>query len=166
MYAGPPWDMDLTMGNVSTTHTEAIYMQYNNVSGYGTGTGIPSEGFWACNMNWYQWLCKDDYFMKLVATRWKEMLPDTLNLVQGTEEKISRIDYFLAAYQANFERNYRSKAEGGAGWQLQKQELLVDYDKPQATYIEHVEYLRQWLTDRINWLDSEFDKLSFSEETP
>lgn len=165
LYAGPPWDMDLTMGNVSTTHTEDIYKKYNNLPGYGTGTSKSAEGFWAYDVNWYQWLCKDEYFMNLVVNRWKEMLPETWNLVQKTEEKVSRIDYILAAYQTNFERNYLSKKEGGAGWTLKKQELLIDYDKPPATYIEHAEYLRQWLTDRISWLDSEFDKLLLSEET-
>jgi len=155
--------MDLTMGNVSTTHTEAIYKKYNNLPGYGTGTGEATEGFWACDVNWYQWLCKDEYFMTLVVKRWKEMLPETWNLVQKTEEKVSRIDYFLAAYQTNFERNYQSKKEGGAGWKLQKQELLIDYDKPQATYSEHAEFLRQWLTDRITWLDSAFDEIITEE---
>lgn len=165
LYAGPPWDMDLTMGNVSTTHTENIYKTYNNLPGYGTGTGKSTEGFWACDVNWYRWLCKDDYFMKLVVKRWNEMLPETWNLVQETEDKISRIDYLLTAYQTNFERNYLSKKEGGAGWKLKKQELLIDYDKPQATYTEHAEYLRQWVTERISWLDSSFNSILLSEET-
>ena len=64
-----------------------------------------------------------------------------------------------ASYQPAFERNYLAKSEGGAGWALDKQALKVDYDKPPKTYPEHVELLRQWLIDRIAWLDAEFERI-------
>lgn len=35
LYAGPPWDLDLTMGNVSAEKEEFKYAAYNNVEGAG-----------------------------------------------------------------------------------------------------------------------------------
>ena len=156
LYAGPPWDMDLTMGNVSVTHTETIYKKYNN-NGYGTKSGKSYEGLWVQNVNWYKWLCKDEYFMDLVKARWNELLPVTENLVYSTENKLNRIDWLLEEYLDAFERNYTSKSEGGAGWKVNRQELLIDYDYPGATYMENVEQLKEWLKLRIEWLDNEFN---------
>ena len=147
------------MGNVSTTHTEKVYRRYNNTKGYGNKSEKSTEGIWAGEIHWFQWLCQDDYFMDLVVKRWKELLPVTINLVEETELGISRIDYLLAAYQPAFERNYLPKEQGGAGWTVNKQALKIDYDKPPETYAENVELLRQWLIERIAWLDAEFSKM-------
>lgn len=159
LYAGPAWDMDLTMGNVSTTHWETIYKQYNNASGYGDGSADSTHGFWANDKNWYRWLCQDEYFMDLVIKRWKEMLPYTINLATANELGPSRIDYFMEEYGPAFENNCLSKEEGGAGWVLYEQFTLMEYEKVLETHGEHVDLLRDWLVARVAWLDAAFDAL-------
>ena len=153
LYAGPPWDMDLTMGNVSTSHEEEAYIKYNNKK----TSGKSYEGLWANNTNWYKWLCEDEYFMGLVKARWNEMLPITNSLVYDSENGVSVIDRYLSMYQINFENNYKTRSEGGAGWKVNKQTLAIDYDKPASTYVGNVELLEDWLINRIDWLNGEFN---------
>lgn len=157
LYAGPPWDMDLTLGNVSSSHWEPIYHEYNNNGGYGNGSNDSTEGIWADKQNWYKWLCQDEYFMNLVKQRWTELLPVTMNLVQENEWGVSRMDYFLNAYTDQLVRNYQSKEEGGAGWQIGAEALGIEYNYKFSDYAESVEHLRQWLLDRILWLDTQYN---------
>ncbi|MFA6948254.1 MAG: CotH kinase family protein, partial [Eubacteriales bacterium] len=60
LYAGPPWDCDLTMGNVS--YCEPKYLTYNNSDGMGDGSENSTQVFWA-RRDWHEWLCRDSYFM-------------------------------------------------------------------------------------------------------
>lgn len=149
LYAGPPWDMDLTMGNVSVDHEENAYRKYNNAG----SSNLSYEGFWVADSSWYKWLCKDEYFMSLVKERWEELLPITMNLVYCIGDESSRISFFLEAYGEYFEKNYLPKSEGGAGWRVGKQSLAIDYDYPADTYMGNVELLEDWLVNRIGWLN-------------
>lgn len=157
LYAGPPWDMDLTFGNVSSSHWEPIYHEYCNNGGYGNGSNDSTEGVWADKQNWYKWLCQDEYFMNLVKERWTELLPVTMNLVEENEHGISRVDYLLNAYEEQLLRNYQSKDEGGAGWPIEGMALGIEYNYNFTSYAESVEHFRQWLLDRILWLDTQYN---------
>ena len=128
LYAGPPWDMDLTMGNVSRFYRERHFYEYNNMFGYGLDNNDSTQGMWASKRNWYKWLCQDEYFMDLVRQRWVELLPVTMNLVVDNELGMNRMDYFINAYRDQIERNYLPVAEGGAGWNLYKMTLGFEYD--------------------------------------
>ena len=46
----------------------------------------------------------------------------------------------------------------GYGWKVNKQSLVIDYNRPAQTYIGNVEQLREWLENRIAWLNSELIK--------
>lgn len=153
LYAGPPWDLDLTMGNVSVKHSEDAYYRYSNKGSKGESY----EGLWATAFSWYKALCEDEYFMSLVKERWEELLPITMNLVNAVDGVPSAIDLFLNEYQSSFEKNYLPVGEGGAGWKVGKQSLAIDYDYPADTYIGNVNILREWLTNRIDWLNNEFN---------
>lgn len=156
LYAGPPWDMDLALGNVSRVHWEPIYHEYNNNGGYGSGSNDSTDGLWVNKQNWYKWLCQDEYFMNQVRERWIELLPVSKNLFEENELGISRIDYLLNGYKEQILRNYQSRDEGGGGWPFG--ELIgVEYDYRFAEYIESVEHLREWLQKRILWLDTQFN---------
>lgn len=153
LYAGPPWDLDLSMGNLTKNHWEDTYMEYHNMSGYGDGSGDSTHGFWANEKDFYRWLCQDEQFMKLVAKRWAQMKPMTDNLVQANELGLSRIDWYLENAGEILESNYTSE---GAGWPLSYKLVSLEYDEPAKDYIGNVEILRNWLIGRIAWLDAAF----------
>lgn len=153
LYAGPPWDLDLSMGNLTKNHYEDTYKEYHNLSGYGNGSGDSTHGFWANEKDFYRWLCQDEQFMKLVAKRWAELKPMTDNLVRANELGLSRIDWYLKNAGEVLESNY---SKDGAGWPLSYKLVSLEYDEPAKDYIGNVEILRNWLIGRIAWLDEAF----------
>ena len=153
LYAGPPWDMDLTMGNVSSSHYEDVYKRYSNVN----SSGNSYEGLWTRNILWYKWLCEDSYFMELVVKRWNELLPTTMSLVYDGDDSLSLINQYLTNYSEYLEKNYASKDKGGAGWKVNKKTLSIEYDGPASTYVGNVGLLEDWLINRIDWLNNEFN---------
>lgn len=152
LYAGPPWDLDLSMGNVSQVYWEEKYSLYHNKMGYGTESRDSTEGLWVQG-DYYAALTQDEYFMELVRARWQEIKPVTDNLVQDNDLGKSRLDLYLETYEEELRSNY---SEDGAGWtvwlqygEYADQSIPIDYDG-------NVEELREWLTKRIAWLDMQF----------
>ena len=153
LYAGPPWDLDLSMGNLTKDHWEDTYKKYHNMPGYGDGSEDSTHGFWGNEKDFYRWLCKDEAFMKLVVKRWAEVKSMTDNLVRANELGLSRIDWYLENAGEILESNYTSE---GAGWPLHCKLVNLEYDEPAKDYVGNVEILRNWLIGRINWLDNAF----------
>lgn len=159
--AGPPWDMDLTMGNVSLSHFETKYHLYHNIKGEGNGSGDSTQGHWAPGKDFYIWLAEDPYFMDLVKARWQELKPITDNIVMDNELGQARIDWYLQEGGAMLESNYTAE---GAGWPVAKPNVNLEYSYPAKDYAGNVELLKQWLIGRIAWLDSRYG--AQAEETP
>lgn len=151
LYAGPPWDLDMSMGNLSTSHSEKTYHQYHNTNGYGNGSGDSTQGLWCNEKDFYRWLCQDAYFMDLVRSRWAEVKPITENLVRENELGQSRIDYYIQQIGDALQSNYSE-----AGWSLTQLGSALEYNAPAKDYLGNVELLRQWLSGRIDWLDSQW----------
>ena len=148
LYAGPPWDLDLTQGNVSMRSQEWHYMAYHNRNGYGNNSGDSTQEMWI-HRDYYIWLCEDPYFMNLVRARWQEIKPIAETMVWETEAGPSRLDQYIAAHRENLESNYNV-----AGWSVSKPTTAIEYNKPAADYMGNVEILRTWLQKRIAWLDT------------
>lgn len=76
LYSGPIWDMDLSMGNVSTVYKYEPYYYNNNkvINGnkYDNGSGDSTEGTWA-SKDWYEVLIKYDFFKKLVSDKFNQV---------------------------------------------------------------------------------------------
>jgi len=159
LYAGPPWDLDLSMGNLTKEHWEETYMLYHNLSDYGDGSGDSTHGFWCNEKDFYRWLCQDEQFMALVTKRWAEMKPMTDNLVQANELGLSRIDWYLTNAREILESNYSAD---GAGWPISYKLIRLEYDEPAKDYIGNVEILRNWLAGRIAWLDEAFSSYNIN----
>lgn len=158
LYAGPPWDVDLSMGNVSQFYSEAKYDRYHNkpavgtLPGYGTQSGDSTEALWVLN-NYYQLLVQDTYFRDRVRARWQEMKSVTDNLVMDNELGTSLMDRYLELYGEDLRTNYSAD---GANWQIAIQEGAYADQSVGLTYEENVEELRTWLEKRIAWLDTQF----------
>ena len=158
LHAGPPWDMDLSMGNVSEMYYETKYDRYHNkpavgtLPGYGTQSGDSTEALWVQG-NYYQFLVQDSYFRDRVRARWQEMKPVTDNLVMDNELGTNLMDRLLDAYGEDLRSNYSPE---GANWTLAVQEGTYADQSIPLTYEENVEELRTWLIKRIAWLDTQF----------
>lgn len=149
LYAGPPWDFDLSMGNVSSTHQEGVYMRYWNRNGYGDGSKNSASGPWVRG-DFFQWLQKDPYFMDLVRQRWQETRSLAENLFQDNEHGQNLIDRYLCAYLGDLEGNF---SKNGAGWSSSAKYSLIEANGHAKTYLGNVEQLRQWLAMRWAWVD-------------
>lgn len=150
-YAGPPWDLDMSLGNISIYHDEKTYHQYNNADGYGNSSGDSSQGLWCNEKDFYRWLCQDEYFMELVRQRWVEVKPITENLVRDNELGQNRIDWYIQQVGDVLQSNYTE-----AGWSLTSRGSILEYHEPAKDYLGNVELLHQWLEKRIDWLDSQW----------
>lgn len=148
LFAGPPWDFDLSMGNVSETYGEKVYKRYHNQGEYGNGSGDSTQNLWNTDKDFYRWLCQDPWFMEQVKLRWQEVRLMTENLATENALGISRIDFYLEKAGDILESNYSE-----AGWSVSSQGVNLAYDTPAKTYLGNVDILRQWLQKRIAWLD-------------
>ena len=151
MYAGPPWDLDMTMGNISAEKDEDKYAIYftgsidekPDVNDFYSS----SQGEWVAYGDYYYWLCMDPWFMDKVSKRWEEIRPAALNLVKDNELGTNLIDRYLAAYTNELEEDF----------DMYKGELHVsEWQHPADTYTENVEMLRHWISQRIEYIDTMF----------
>ena len=145
LYAGPIWDYDLAMGNVSHTCAEEKYYIYCNNPGYGTGSGDTADGIWMDNY-WFHELLQDPEFKALVLKRFEEIYPVLENLYQDNELGGNLIDWIQEKYGAAFLRNYDE-----AGWRIDVQYSGLAKNE-QLPYEEEVEWLRDWLKRRVEFI--------------
>ncbi len=147
LYAGPIWDYDLSMGNVSNTCHEEKYFIYCNNPGYGTGSEDSADGIWMDNY-WFHELLQDPEFKALLIRRFEEVYPLLENLYKDNELGQNVIDWLLDNYGSSFLANY---AEDGAGWDINRQYSVLAKNE-NLDYLEEVEWLRDWLERRIEYV--------------
>ena len=150
LYAGPPWDLDLSMGNVSQKSAEWKYWNYNNQDESTDQSGDSTRGYWA-QKDFYMWLWQDQWFRQQVMDRWAELRPVIENLYGENALGISRLDAYIEAYQTDCESNFTE-----AGWPLSKPTGNLDDRYPADTWVGNVEILRSWLQRRAQWLDEQW----------
>lgn len=138
IYAGPPWDFDLSMGNPS-------YSYYGGSGYFENYTG--SHGLYAYRFSWFRELLKNSWFTALVTERLTE-LSDTITSYYTGDNNF--IDVFVYENNSAINRNY-SGGSGGAGWSLTTAAGNWERD-PNSTYSANVTYLRTWLYERHEWL--------------
>lgn len=135
LFAGPLWDFNLAFGN-------ANYCSGGNSSGWEINfyQQCPGDG-WQ-NPFWWEKLLQDPAYAHDVNCKWQEMRQGTWH----TDSLMQRIDdlafYLNDAQQRNFQR-----------WPV-----LGTYVWPNNyvgnTYQDEIDFLKQWLTDRLNWMDA------------
>ncbi len=127
LYLGPLWDFDQTCG-VSIS------------CGPDYETWYPAS---KTQNTWFNTLLEMDEFKALLASRWKECLPEIQHFLAEEQQKSILYQKDIAA---NFER---WPALGTTVWRMRKE--IGDFD----TYEENTAYLFDWLENRIEWLSSE-----------
>lgn len=150
LYAGPPWDFDLSMGNVSQKSAEWKYWNYNNQDESTDRSGDSARAYWA-QKDYYMWLWQDEWFRQQVVSRWGELRGVIENLYAENDLGISRLDAYMEAYQTDCESNFTE-----AGWRLNRPTGNLDDRYPADTWVGNVEKLRDWLQRRAAWLDSQW----------
>ena len=103
---------------------------------------------------------RSDEFVQLVNARCKEMLPTIQNMYETNALGANIIDTLMASYKPSFLRNYAAIEAGGAGWSLTYRYSVCDnalgleYHAHPDTYEENVEFLRTWLKNRVDYLQT------------
>lgn len=132
--AGPLWDFNLAFGN-------ANYCSGGNTSGWELDFYQACGGDSWQNPFWWKRLLEDDTYTHSVNCTWQELRQGKWH----TDSLMQRIDDWAAYLEESQLRNF------------ERWPVLGVYVWPNnylgATYAEEVDYLKTWLTARLNWLD-------------
>lgn len=140
LVAGPVWDFNLGFGNVD-------YYNANNVKGWQCDYKVTDSHqipFW-----WKKFL-KDPYFVQTMINLWYQYRHSFLSDKQFKNTIDEIADALDKAQQRNFD----------------KYPILHQYVWPNnnigGTYSNEIEYMKDWIQDRLNWMDEELDKYGTS----
>jgi len=137
--AGPLWDFDLCYGN------ENYYQNNWITTGWLYPNYGPNEGY---PMHWWYRLMQDPGYERRFVTRWRELRRSTFR----TDSVMHFIDSLKTYFGSEIDKNF------------QKWQILGVYVWPNLyvfnTYDEEINYLKSWVTDRMNWMDSATDLTS------
>ena len=127
--AGPLWDYNLAFGN-------ADYGNAWLTSGWRYGTGNSAQPFW-----WNR-LLEDEKFRNQLQCRWQELRAgvfQTDSILQFIDEQAATL---AEAQVRNFER-----------WTVLGEYVWPNYFIGN-TYEEEIDYLKNWTTERLIWMDA------------
>lgn len=134
LVAGPLWDFNLAFGN-------ANYCQGGNTDGWEINFNQYCSGG-QDNPFWWQKFVQDPYFASSLHCRWKE-------LRQGPFQTDSILNFIDSL------ANYLDEAQTR---NFQRWPVLGNYVWPNNyignTYQQEVNYLKIWITARLNWMDN------------
>ena len=123
------WDFDLTLGNC----------------GYFWGNvGNGPENFWIRLNKWFPHLFNDPAFVQKVQKRWNELMPEFSKIPDFIDEQALYLD---KAQQRNFKV-----------WSIWESVDWVSFPSL-GSYEKEVDYLKEFYTERLQWLDRELNKL-------
>ncbi len=135
IHLGPPWDFNLSFGNADYcdgSSTEGWAMDFNQVCDYD---------YWLIPF-WWDRLMSDPLFRSAMRTRWESL--------RSNEWSNSAINSFI---DEKVEELSAAQARNRQRWPE-----VNDYIWPNPvwndTYAEDIAYLRSWIENRLEWLDS------------
>ena len=138
---GPIWDFNLAFGNANYCGGERY-----DVWAYKFNERC-SQDFWQIPFWWNRFM-EDPNFKYLLQQRW-----NTLRNYELSEDVIlSKIDNYINLFESSGSReaNFRR-------WQI-----LGEYVWPNnfigGSYPDEINYLKEWISNRLAWLDREIDK--------
>ncbi len=136
LVAGPLWDFNLAWGNADYCEgglTTGWELDFNSVCGGGGGLQNPF---------WWNRLLQDPNFAHATNCRWQELRQDILH----TDSILYWIDTMAVFLDDAQQRNYT------------KWPILGVYLWPNnfvgATYAEEITYFKDWITQRMIWMDA------------
>lgn len=129
---GPVWDFDMAFGN----HKGDI----KNYDGWASGEAT----YYEMTKNWATYLVKNEAFMNIVRERWIEKRDILLACADEA------VDYYYNKVSASAEENFKI-------WNIMNKQIglgNVDYKK-YNTYELQVQYLKEFISMRAEWIDNE-----------
>lgn len=140
IYAGPSWDHDLSSGNCDDNY-------------YGKDNRNPLT-VKAATSHYYVELLKNPEFKMKIYNRYQEIRPilESLYIDDGY------IDNQINEYNDAINRNYNL-------WNVSSKYSTFE-KKPDATYEDNVSYLKDWLSQRLIWMDTYVSKLADIQDEP
>jgi hypothetical protein len=132
---GPIWDFNIAFGNEDRSKTDEWIYTYN--------TRNPGD-LWLVPFYWES-LMENEAFRERVKSRWNELRADTFRVTNIH----SQIDRYVAqlekdeSIRKNFER-----------WQILGEQVAFN-SYVGETYEDEVDYLKDWIEQRIAWLDTQ-----------
>ncbi len=146
LHMGPVWDFNLGFGN-------ADYCTSGNPEGWVTNfNSICSGDHWLIPF-WWNRLMQDGAYRNKLAARWQELRADQLK----RETIFAYVDSVYSVL--NLEAQQRN---------FQKWPVLGEYVWPNYyvgnTYLQEVDWLKSWITNRLNWLDANMPTLITGSE--
>jgi hypothetical protein len=140
LYIGPIWDFNLAFGN-------ADYYNGSDTEGWGWNFNFnpaTNDDFWLIPF-WWQRFQTDPEYLNLLKNRWQALRSGPYK----TETILSFIDSTAAVLEESQSRNF------------QKFPILSQYIWPNAyvggSYANEIDYLKDWIVARLNWLDQAID---------
>jgi hypothetical protein len=137
LFAGPAWDFDLGYGNVD------YWPPGVNYTGWLYPTVEPVD--WSI-MFWWKRLMEDPYFRDLAKTRWTWLRENRLSDDDLHSVIDSLTTYIDEAKDRNFER-----------WPILGEYVWPNYNWEGNTYEDEVDHFEDFLFNRLNWMDYNFE---------
>ena len=106
--------------------------------------GTPVDQWLMKTSPWYQRLFEDQYFVNAVKMRWNEKKNDVSAITAFIDQRAS---YLNDAAEHNFNK-----------WLILDKYVWPNKEVT-GSYIGEINYLKSWLTSRINWLDTAINGL-------
>lgn len=146
LYAGPMWDLDLSSGNCKSSYYKSYYVN-----------GDSTKGFYCRGIKWYDRLFKNEEFVERVKQRYYDLQYKIQSLYRTDSTEVNSIDYLLKRYGSSFERNYAGNSVFSAGWTLVNDDgYSLASEAHWQTWLEPIEFLRDWLSRRNDWISSQW----------
>jgi hypothetical protein len=133
LHAGPLWDFDLCYGNED-------YTDFNLQTDIWLYTKYPDE--YGGRMHWWARLMEDFSYRSAFISRWKGLREGPFSTDSIMTYLDNTINYLGEAVDRNFER-----------WPILGEYVWPNYFIGK-TYEDEVDYLKTWVTDRVNWIDA------------
>ena len=135
-----PWDFDLSFGNDERLDGGSFENLYAGNSEYAFGWGALEQG-----NEWFCYLMRQKWFVKLVIARWNEVKNDLEKVA------LEETDRILLCFGDDIANNFKV-------WNIFGKK--INQEPPQIrelkSYEEHVKYFREWTVSRIEWIDEYF----------
>ncbi len=126
LYMGPCWDYDTCYGNQDVA------------------TCMDPKGYHVRNAPWFNYLMRNDEFFSLVCGRWQELVEDGVfdKMLENIDEQT---EYLSSASANQFDR-----------WRDSLKSTDLRGKKSLFTYNDELDYLKNWIAGRVNWLNTKW----------
>lgn len=134
------WDFDIALGNCNYIDSQ----HQNGVTNGPEGWLIKIMGRKKKTDSWYPRLFLDPVYVKALQDKWTECKPEL-------DQVPEMIDRLVELNQASYDHNFQT-------WHILGTYVWPNY-KVCSTYAEEVQYLKDFYTTRVAWLDKEIMQL-------